>query len=133
MKLQISAGKKVKSLKQQFSNFFPFLKIEVFNHPHEKGQGSGLEQKARDRLLLCEVTGALVEGVMLVDPFMTVAEFEQTMQKKHGLPVQVFRKSGDIWIETIQTDNMTLKAQNSLGEESVQGNKIRFNANTLFL
>ncbi len=133
MKLQLSAGKKVKSLKQQFSNFFPFLKIEVFHHPHEKGQGSGVEQKAREKLLLCEVTGALVEGVVMIDPLMTVADFEQMMQKKHGLPVQVFRKSGDLWIETMQTDNMSLKAQNGLGAESVQGNKYHFNANTLFL
>ncbi|MGZ5285624.1 MAG: hypothetical protein ACXWB9_00500 [Flavisolibacter sp.] len=133
MKLHLSANMKVKALKQQFSNQFPFLKIELFRYPHSKGQGSGFEQKVRDRLILCEVTGALKEGEVSVEPSMTVAEFEQMMQNRYGLPVQVFRKSGDLWLETIQTDSLTLEKQNHLAKESSMAGKFHFNANTLFL
>ena len=66
-----------------------------------------------------------------LDPSMTVAAFEQKMQNEYGLPVQVFRKSGDVWLETVQTDHFSLAKQNEMGEETAK--KQRFNINTLFL
>ena len=41
-----------------------------------------------------------------------------TLQLHHtGLGVQVFRKAGHNWLETIETDSLTLEEQNLLGLE----------------
>ncbi len=133
MKLHLSADIKVKTLKQEFSALFPYLKIELFRYRHSQGEASGLEQVAPDKLKLYEVTGALKEGDVSIEPSMKVSEFEQMMQDNFGLPVQVFRKAGDIWLETVQTDNLSLEKQNHLAMESVKTGKARFNLNTLFL
>jgi hypothetical protein len=66
-----------------------------------------------------------------MEPSDTVAYFEQFFQNELGMPVQVFRKAGDTWLETIQTDHLTLLKQNAMGFESAR--RIRFNAFTLFL
>ena len=38
--------------------------------------------------------------------------------KTFGLSAQVFRLSGDVWLETTSTDNWTLEEQNSTGQEA---------------
>ena len=43
---------------------------------------------------------------------MTVGDLEQRFQDVYGLSVQVFRKSGKVWLETTVTDNWTLDEQN---------------------
>ena len=95
MILHISATMKVKELKRQFSALFPYLKIELFRQPHQKEQGSSLEQKVHDKLLLTEVTGVVKEGEFVFEQSMPVARFEAALQNRFGLPVQVFRKSGN--------------------------------------
>jgi len=46
---------------------------------------------------------------------MSVTEFEQYMQAVTGLEVQVHRRSGNVWLQTIDTDHWTLAEQNSRG------------------
>jgi hypothetical protein len=47
---------------------------------------------------------------------MTVADLEFRLEKEYGLHIQVFRKSGNIWLETTATDNWTLDRQNQEGK-----------------
>ncbi|MBK6949217.1 MAG: hypothetical protein IPH16_15200 [Haliscomenobacter sp.] len=49
---------------------------------------------------------------------MTVREFEQAFYDTYGLNVQVFRRSGNIWIQTTATDSWTLAEQNRKGSSS---------------
>jgi hypothetical protein len=131
MDLRLFAHTAVKDVKKQFNANFPFLKIEFFRFGHKKNEGSGFEQIVHDKTLLSDITGVIREGAFSVDPTMTVAEFEQKMQNEYGLPVQVFRKSGDLWLETVQTDKLSLGHQNEMGADDVK--KVKFNINTLFL
>jgi hypothetical protein len=48
---------------------------------------------------------------------MTVQELERVFQDELGLYVQVFRKSGKVWLETTATDNWSLYKQNMEGQE----------------
>jgi hypothetical protein len=43
---------------------------------------------------------------------MTVGELEQSFRDIYGLATQVFRKSGNNWIETTETVDWTLEKQN---------------------
>jgi hypothetical protein len=48
----------------------------------------------------------------------TVASVEYDFFRILGLCVQIFRKSGNLWLETIQTDHWTLQQQNDTAKES---------------
>ena len=43
---------------------------------------------------------------------MKVAELENAFAKSFGFAVQVFRKSGNVWLQTTATDDWTLEEQN---------------------
>ena len=131
MQLDLSTRAKIKDIKKQFALDFPFLKLEFFRHRHKAGESSALVQKHADHLHLSEVSATVKEAVFSFMPSTTVAEFEQRLQAEHGLPVQVFRKAGNLWLETVQTDNLSLEKQNAMGEESAT--PARFNLYTLFL
>jgi hypothetical protein len=47
---------------------------------------------------------------------MRVSELEQLLGNRYGLGVQVFRKAGNSWVETILTDSWTLEEQNNEGQ-----------------
>ena len=47
---------------------------------------------------------------------MTVTDLEQNFSDVYGLSIQVFRKSGDVWLETTITDGWTLEKQNEQGK-----------------
>lgn len=131
MQLILYEQTRVKEIKKRFASSFPFLKLEFFRHNHRDQQSSFMEEKVSDGTLLAAATPYFKQGIFSFEPSMSVSEFEQRMQDEHGLPVQVFRKSGNIWLETIQTDNLELQEQNTMGEESSK--TVRFNINTLFL
>jgi hypothetical protein len=61
-------------------------------------------------------------GFVGVDESMTVLELENAFMDEFGLCVQVFRKSGNIWLETTMTDHWTLKQQSDHGREISTGN-----------
>ncbi|HYK55081.1 MAG TPA: hypothetical protein VEV15_01280, partial [Flavisolibacter sp.] len=85
----------------------------------------------QDSLRLAEVCASFKEGTIDIDPFQTVAQLEQEFQSAFGLTVQVIRKTGEVWLETRQTDNLSLDYQNSIGAEAAR--PIRINRYTLFL
>jgi hypothetical protein len=51
-----------------------------------------------------------------IHPDMTVTELEKEFNGLYKLHTQVFRRSGNIWLETTITDGWTLKEQNNQGE-----------------
>jgi len=57
------------------------------------------------------------DGALHISPEHTVAEMETELWEKFGLSVQIFRKSGNLWIETSLTDSWTLERQNREGME----------------
>lgn len=56
------------------------------------------------------------EGVVDIHSDITVAELENSFAG-FGLRTEVFRKSGNVWVPTLLTDNWTLQQQNNAGEE----------------
>jgi len=58
------------------------------------------------------------EGDFRIDSKLPVGEFEQKFLAKYGLNVQVFRKSGNLWMQTTATDSWTLAEQNRKGGAS---------------
>ena len=52
---------------------------------------------------------------------MKVSELEVLLQYEFGLPAQVLRKSGNLWMETTMTDHWSLRQQNDRGQDIALG------------
>ena len=63
------------------------------------------------------------DGQLHITDEMSVSELEAMFRDHYGLYVQVFRRSGRLWLETTATDNWTLSVQNKQGQELSVGYK----------
>lgn len=117
MKIDIEDSKTLLEIQQEFSGIFPYLKIEFFSKPHSVGKGTEKKFMRSGQEKLNEVAARVNGKTLDIDPEMSVAELERTFDEKFGLHVQVFRRSGKLWLETTATDDWTLNYQNEQGRE----------------
>jgi hypothetical protein len=101
-----------------FNQLFPALKVEFYAIEHHAGEGSPKRAQLAASCSLAEVRNVHREGELVIVPTMTVAELEAQFAKKYGLNAQVFRKSGNLWMQTTATDAWTLAEQNRKGGAS---------------
>ncbi len=117
MHLLINDTKTLSDLQVEFSNEFPYLKIEFFNTPNTRKEALPKSKMYRSTMKVSECRKIHYNGNLAVDKNNTVAQFEETLWNIFGLSAQVFRKSGNLWIETALTDSWTLERQNDHGME----------------
>src|SRR5690349_5385044 len=101
MKLEVNDSKTVEMIKKEFSTVYPYLKIEFFSRPHEAGGGTEKKYIKNEHSTLFECRTMHYNGPLEVVSNMTVAELEKNFQNVYGLSTQVFRRSGKVWLETI--------------------------------
>jgi hypothetical protein len=118
--ISLNDHKTIDALQKQFNGAFPYLKIEFFKKPHREGQGTGPASLYDTGMEVGRIRRAGGPGRLSVSSRMTVHAFEQQLREQCGLYVQVFRKSGNIWLETSATDNWTLEEQNEEGRSLAQ-------------
>lgn len=110
----------IRDLQRAFSERFPYLRIEFYTEPHEPHQGSPATKQIPPEKKIGEVRLIHTEGNFRIDPKMKVEELEKLFAEKYGLYVQVFRRSGNLWLQTTATDDWTLEEQNEHGRQSVE-------------
>ncbi|MFT3826998.1 MAG: hypothetical protein QM731_23945 [Chitinophagaceae bacterium] len=110
----MQADKTVAEIQQEFSSNYPFLKVEFFR---KEPPANTLRKQLYHLSLKRAAAGNFKSGELEISDIMTVRELEEQFYTRFGLAVQVFRKSGKLWLETTMTDNWTLKQQNDHGEE----------------
>ncbi len=120
MKLIINDTISIFEIQDQFSKKYPFLKIEFFSQPHDIHVGSRKENLIPANLQLKDCRKKHNEGTIELEPETTVAQLEKQFQEIFGLYIQVFRKSGNVWIETTVTDDWTFAKQNDEAESFYQ-------------
>lgn len=101
----------IRTLQKQFNEEFPHLKIEFFSRKHRPGQASDWADRIDPNRFLGEFRFTHNTDKIEITSAMTVEEVEQKFWNSFGLSVQVFRLSGNSWIETILTDDWTLEKQ----------------------
>ncbi len=116
MKIAINDNKRISVIQEEFNHIFPYLKLEFFSRPHKQEGASAKNLLKPNNKTLGECRTIHNSGEIIITPKITVADLEQNFQDIYGLGVQVFRKSGKVWLETTVTDGWTLEEQNSQGE-----------------
>lgn len=112
MKLVIDKTQKLITIQNEFQKQFPFLKIEFYKHTHSLGLGSPKKNTLNSELTIGDVKKNNLSGTIKINGLMKVAELESAFFVTFGLAVQVFRKSGKVWLQTTATDDWTLEEQN---------------------
>jgi hypothetical protein len=103
MEMCIERGKPVGDIQKEFSELYPFLKIELTDKKHtvKLVAGDGFPENCQH----VDISGN-----------RTVAQLEDDFRTGFNLPIQVFRRAGSLWIETSLTHDWTLDQQNKEGE-----------------
>ena len=117
MKVIINDKRKVFAIQEEFNKEYPFLKLEFFAKQHTPGGASAKKFISPNSKTLGEYRTLHESGKITITSGMTVNDLEQGFRDVYGLGVQVFRKSGKVWLETTVTDGWTLEKQNSQGED----------------
>ena len=95
MIIQLDENTKIKDIEEEFSLFYPFLKVEL--HP----LGGWKESHKSDTLEVYGDMSAVQLGKLLRDEFFLIAN--------------VFKKCKDQWTEITDEGNLSLKEQNEKG------------------
>lgn len=120
MKIIINDHRKIFAIQREFNEIFPYLKLEFFGKPHKVGAPSSKKIMKQPSKTIGQCRVIHNKGTLSITPSMTVADLEQAFSDVYGLSVQIFRKSGRVWLETTATDGWTLEKQNKQGEELSQ-------------
>ena len=110
--MKIYQQQTLREIQVAFHERFPNLKIEFFDGAHAAGEGSPAQQMLRTNQTIKEAAVPFEAKNLSFDENQTVKNFEQKLYEKFGLNVQVFRKSGNAWLQTTSTDHWTLARQN---------------------
>lgn len=117
MELVINETKSVGEIQKSFNMRFPFLKISFFKNPHAAGEASPLSDMYHVDTLIKDIRQKDKNGIISIDGDMQVNQLEMLFSEVFGLSVQIFRKSGENWLQTTTTDSWTLNQQNSKAKE----------------
>jgi hypothetical protein len=115
-KLEFSPLTTIQEIQKSFEKGFRLLKIEFYSQPHtvrEKDVGRMMYPAS---YTLQQIGFRSSPVIIEVHGQMTVKQLEEVIARQTGLYVQVFRKSGKVWLETSATDNWTLAEQNEEAE-----------------
>lgn len=101
-----------------FNQLFPHLKISFYSVSHREGEGSAAKNELNAHQPLSGVRTIHKDGDIVIHSEMTVAELEGIFASYFGLNAQIFRKSGNLWMQTTATDHWSLGEQNRKGGSS---------------
>ncbi len=119
MQLHITPNRIISDIQKEFNKMFPFLKIEFFNNKSFSRSNFSAQQIISQSRKIgdTQLTKSHAHGNIEIAEEMKVSELENIFKDQFRLAVQVFRKSGTVWLETTMTDNWTLLQQNNHGKE----------------
>ena len=117
MRLHIAPNRQISEIQKDFNKSFPFLKLEFFNNTHYSSAGFSVNEMISRSKKIGDTKLERADGYIEINEGLKVIELERIFKDQFGLAVQVFRKSGKIWLETTVTGNWTLSQQNNHGRE----------------
>lgn len=124
MLLNIKSDRYISEIQKDFNEEFPFLKIVFFNKKSISSLDYSSKQIIPQNRKIGEGYIGVMDGNIQIDEEMKVNELENIFKDRFKLAVQVFRKSGNLWLETTMTDSWTLQQQNNHGKEITMGKNI---------
>ncbi|MBL7828870.1 MAG: hypothetical protein JNJ57_19705 [Saprospiraceae bacterium] len=122
MKLHISSDRTIGQIQDEFAAEYPNLKLVFFSKAHKAYKGSPAKYLISDRetTIGSMLQGKEVHAELFVEPEMPVWQLERLFELEYHLHIQVFRRSGNTWLETSVTDDLSLEDQEVKGKDSLR-------------
>jgi hypothetical protein len=117
MHLNIAPDKLISDIQKEFNDIFPYLKLEFFNNKSFARNNFSASQIIPNYRKISDGQPKIKKDKLEIEQDMKVSDLEKVFKDKFHLAAQVFRKSGNLWLETTMTDNWTLFQQNNHGRE----------------
>ncbi|HRG51627.1 MAG TPA: hypothetical protein PLL00_02235 [Bacteroidia bacterium] len=118
MEIFIHDSYKLSEIQEVFSEHFPYLKLEFFNVDPTKDKIFSKENLiTQTNKTLAELRHVHRKGHLSINGHQKVSTLESHFANDFGIYTQVFRKSGDTWLQTTSTDEWTLSQQNNMAKE----------------
>ena len=111
---------RIKDIQATFHAKFPYLKLEFYSKFHDQGEASSPKEQLDVNKTIGSVRTIHTVGDLSIHGNQKINTLEQAFSEQYGLYVQVFRKSANLWLQTVRTDHWTLAEANQKGEHSVQ-------------
>ena len=124
MNIHVQNARTLQEIQHEFQEKFSHLKLEFYRRSHEEGQGSPEHYKLDATLTIGELRDGEATEEFSIHGNLKTSTFEETWQETFGFAVQVFRKSGNLWLQTTTTDDWTLSEQQKAAEEYDQSVEI---------
>lgn len=118
MYIEINDNTKFKEIQEVFSDFYPFLLIEFYTKKHIKYESSMDIDLVLPDTIVSDVKKTHVSALLEILPLNKVADVEKEFQQRFGLSAQVFWKNKDVWQETTDLDDLTLKELTEMARNS---------------
>ena len=96
------------------------MKIEFFRNKKYQQIGGAINQIVPNNRRIGDCQTSISDGSLEIPEEMKVTELEKLLKDQFHLKAQVFRRSGNTWLQTTMTDSWTLKKQNEHGKEISQ-------------
>lgn len=109
MKISISGNTLLSEIQHDFHSHFSMLSFAFFKRGHAPGEANTKNDKLNNALSVAETSGINVSVSFEFTSEITVGEFEKQMEDFLNLHTQVLRKSGDVWLQTTNSDHKTLR------------------------
>lgn len=119
MKTFVHKALKVQDLQKDFQKEFPGLMLKFYSRPHGRQEGSPPSNEIDPSSTFGNLISGREHFYLFIDKHNTVAELEAAFAV-HGIHVQVFRRSAELWLQTVSTDDWSLEKQNRKGVRSAQ-------------
>lgn len=118
MEITINDHRKIFAVQKEFSEMFPFLKLEFYAKPAKQGGMASMKLMKHISKTIAECRTVHSPGNLTIQPQMTPGELEQNFRDVYGLSAHVFRKAGNVWVEADSNESLTLEKQNLVGKEN---------------
>lgn len=115
MELNIEKSKTLKEVIDQFNYYFPHLKFEFFSKSHNDFEPSHKKEMYKHNLTIGDIANNADNEVLIFSEDITISAFENLLKQEFGLNAQIFRRSGNVWLETTTSDHWSLKMAESEG------------------
>jgi hypothetical protein len=117
MKWTLHPHDTIQTIQHAFQQFFSHLRPEFYKTPHGVHEASARGEQYLHNITLQQILPNTELLSIPIDPAQSTGEFEQMMQT-FGLNVQLFRNQRGTWLQTTNSDSLTLKAQNDRGRDA---------------
>lgn len=119
MLLHIDDSQLVADIQEDFSDSYPFLKIEFYEQPQPyKGETPATHRISPDEKI-ADICNLHHSGNVEILSWYTTGRVEREFKEKFGLNVQVFRKEAGAWLQSSTMDSYTLGEQTARARQAI--------------